>query len=122
MSQLSLELEPQYILIVTLSKLSDTPTVAMTVLRQTIKVKKWAVAQFLEIPTPSPKWLEFSSHSLAHEIIHPYKITDKPLRSGHFHLLRWPTLPVEYVSPKASHLLRWPILSGVRISLNKSIS
>ena len=55
MSQLSLELESQYILIVTLSKLIDTPTGAMTVLRQTIKVKKWAVAQFLQISTPSPK-------------------------------------------------------------------
>ena len=55
MSQLSLELEPQYTLTVTLSKLSGTPTVAMTVLRQTIKVKKWAVDQFLEISTPSPK-------------------------------------------------------------------
>ena len=44
----------------------------MTVPKPNIKVKKWAVAQFLEIPTPSPKELEYSSHSLVYEITHPY--------------------------------------------------
>ena len=29
--------------------------------------------QFLEIPTPSPKELKYSSHSLAYEITHPCK-------------------------------------------------
>ena len=37
------------------STLNNTPRGAMTVPRPTIKVKKQAVAQFLEIPTPSPK-------------------------------------------------------------------
>ena len=45
----------------------------MTVPRPTVKVKKWEVAQFLEISTPSPKELEYSSHSLACEITHSYK-------------------------------------------------
>ena len=47
----------------------DTPTGAMTVPRLTTKG-----AQFLEMPTPFPKWLQYSSHSLAYEITHPYKI------------------------------------------------
>ena len=38
-----------------ISKLSDTPTDAMTVSMPTIKVKKWVVAQFLEIPILFPK-------------------------------------------------------------------
>ena len=37
------------------SKLNDTPISTTTVPRLVIKVKKWAVTQFLEIPTPSPK-------------------------------------------------------------------
>ena len=48
--------------------LNDTPTGTMT-----INVKKWAVAQFLEVPILSPEELEYSSHSLAYEITHPYK-------------------------------------------------
>ena len=39
----------------------------------TSKVKKWAMARFLKIPTPFPKELEYSSHSLACEITHSYK-------------------------------------------------
>ena len=45
----------------------------MTVPRSTIKVKKWAVTQFLEISTLSPKYVKYCSHSLAYEITHPYK-------------------------------------------------
>ena len=41
------------------------------------KVSAWEVAQFLEILTPFPEisqnFLEYSSHSLAYEIAHPYK-------------------------------------------------
>ena len=48
--------------------LNDTPTGTTT-----INVKKWAVAQFLEVPILSPEELEYSSHSLANEITHPYK-------------------------------------------------
>ena len=103
------------------SKLNDIPTGTETVPRSTIKVKKWAVAQFIEIPTPSPKRLEFSSHSLAHEITHPYKnwqiSTVGPLCP--FEMAH---TAVEHVSPSASHLLRWPILCGVCLSRNKSIS
>ena len=44
------ELEPQYTLIVKHQQLNDTPTGTMTVPRPTINTKKWAVAQFLEIP------------------------------------------------------------------------
>ena len=52
-SGLPLDLEPQYTLTEHISKLNDTPTGAMTVPRLTIRIKKWAVAQFLEIPVPS---------------------------------------------------------------------
>ena len=45
----------------------------MTVPRSTIKVKKWAVTQFLEIPILSPKYVKYCSHSLAYEITHPCK-------------------------------------------------
>ena len=45
----------------------------MTVPRPTIRDKMWVVAQFLEIPIPSPTYLEYSSHSLAYEITHLYK-------------------------------------------------
>ena len=38
--------------------LNYTPTSIMTILRPTIKVKKWAVTQFLEIPTLFPKIIE----------------------------------------------------------------
>ena len=41
--------------------------------RLTTKVKKWAVAQFLKIPIPSPKQLGYPSHSLAYEMTHSYK-------------------------------------------------
>ena len=54
------------------------------------RLKKWAVAQFLEIPAPSPKQLEYS-YSLAYEITHPYK-NDILIPWGHSHLLRRPTL------------------------------
>ena len=37
------------------------------------KFKKWVVARFLEIPTLSHKYLEYSFYSLAYEITHPYK-------------------------------------------------
>ena len=43
----------------------------MAVPMATTKVKEWA--QFLEISTPSPKYLEYSSHPLAYEMTHPYK-------------------------------------------------
>ena len=39
----------------------------------TTKVKKQAAAQFLKIPTPSPKELEHPSHSLAYETTYSYK-------------------------------------------------
>ena len=46
----------------------------MTVPRPTIEVKKWTVALFLQIPIPSLKQLERSSHSVAHEITTPIDI------------------------------------------------
>ena len=46
---------------------------AMTVPRLTTKVKKWAEAQFLKVPIPSPKQLGYPSHSLAYEMTHSYK-------------------------------------------------
>ena len=49
-----MDLEPHYALIVT-HQLNDTPTGARTVPRLTIKVQKWAIAQFLEISTLSPE-------------------------------------------------------------------
>ena len=45
----------------------------MTVPRLTKKGQKVGSAQFLETPTPSPKLLKFSSHSLTYEITHSYK-------------------------------------------------
>ena len=45
----------------------------MTIPRLTIKVNKEVLTQFLEIPTLSTKELEYSSHSLAYEMTHPYK-------------------------------------------------
>ena len=44
----------------------------MTIPRLTIKVNKEVLTQFLEIPTLSTKELEYSSHSLAYEMTHPY--------------------------------------------------
>ena len=40
--------------------------------KMTIKVKKWVMAQFLEILIPFPRFLEYSSHLLAYEITNPY--------------------------------------------------
>ena len=53
--------------------LHNIPTGTMTVPRPTIKDKMWVVARFLEIPTLSATYLEYSSHSLAYEITHFYK-------------------------------------------------
>ena len=39
--------------------------------KMTIKVKKWVMAQFLEILIPSSRFREYSSHSLAYEITNP---------------------------------------------------
>ena len=65
----------------------------------TIKVKKWAVAQFLEVPILSLEELEYSSHSVAYEITHPYKNwqphTLEPLSASEMAH----TLSVECVSP-----------------------
>ena len=55
------------------------PTGTLTVLRPTIKGQK--VAQILEIPTPSLKWLEQSSHSLAYEITQLVK-SNHPIVQG----------------------------------------
>ena len=77
----------------------------MTVPRPSIKVKKQAVAQFLEIPTPSPKQLEYSSHSLTYEITHPYK--------------NWQPRTRGRLSP--SEMAR-SLVCGVCFSLNKSTS
>ena len=67
----------------------------MTAPRPIIKVKKLAVSQFLEIPTPRPKLLEYSSHSFAYEIIQPIK-ANYAICQG-LCLLRCPTLSVQCV-------------------------
>ena len=73
----------------------------MTAPRWNIRIKKWVVAQFLEIPTPS--WN--SSHSLAYEIIHPYK--------------NWqPHTLVPFSPSEMAHTLS----CGVCFSLNESTS
>ena len=54
-------------------QLGDTPRGAVTIPSLTIKAKKEVLTQFLEIPTLSTKELEYSSHSLAYEMTHPYK-------------------------------------------------
>ena len=41
----------------------------MTAPKLTIKIKKCAEAQFLGIVIPSPKYLEYSYHSLTYEIV-----------------------------------------------------
>ena len=52
--QLPVELEPHYTLIA-IGQLNNIPIGAMTTLRSTIKVKKWAVVQFLETSAPFPE-------------------------------------------------------------------
>ena len=52
---------------------NDIPTSAMTVPKLTIKVKKWAATQFLELPTCFTKELEYSSYFLHYEITQPYE-------------------------------------------------
>ena len=59
------------------SKLSDSPTGAVTVLRPISKSEKWVVAQFLEISAPSPEnsgailpLIQVSSvQSLSHSVV-----------------------------------------------------
>ena len=88
---------------------------------QPSKAEKWAEAQFLEIPTPSPKQLEKSSHPLAYEITQLIKANPIFWASR---FLRWPTLSVECISPKAT-LAPWDrphSLYGMCISLNKTTS
>ena len=88
---------------------------------QPSKAKKWAVAQFLEIPTPSPKQLEKSSHSLAYEITQLIKANPIFWASC---FLRWPTLSVECISPKATLAPsdRPHSIYGMCTSLNKTTS
>ena len=53
-NQLPVDFEPHYVF-TEIHQQNDTLTGDMTVLRLTIKGKKWAVAQFLEISASSPK-------------------------------------------------------------------
>ena len=79
-----------------ISMLNDTPTGTMT-----INIKKWAVAQFLEVPILSPEELEYSSHSQPMKVPTPIKI-DNPITwclECFSCLLRWPTLCLWSVSP-----------------------
>ena len=65
-SQLPLGLEPRICSSQCVSKLSDSSTGALTVLRPISKIEKWVVAQFLEISAPSPKnsWSNPPTHSV----------------------------------------------------------
>ena len=85
----------------------------MTAPRPIIKVKKLAVSQLLEIPSPCPKLLEYSSHSLAYEVIQPIK-ANYAICQG-LCLLRWPTLSVQCVSlnKSTSYLSLFPLTEFV---------
>ena len=61
----------------------------MTFPKSAIKVK-CTVVQFREVPPPCPKWLEYSSHSLAYEIsplsrklTNPYSVPLSPSEMAH---------------------------------------
>lgn len=64
-----------------------------------------------EIPTPSPRRLEFSSHSLAHESM-SYKNNWQTSKVGPLSPFEMAHTACGVCFPQASHLLRWPILSG----------
>ena len=73
-----------------ISKLNDIQRGAMTVPRHRQKTKEWAVAQFLQISSPSQK-LAYPSHSLADAITQSIK-TNHATLLGRTHPLRWSTL------------------------------
>ena len=93
--------------------LNDTVTRAMTVFQVwPQKAKKWAVAQFLEIPASFPQIIKVPSPSLAYEITQPLK-TNHPIFWGLLPSKVVHTLSVECVSPLAALFPRWPHVLGL---------